>query len=71
VRPIIQPTKDELVFSVSNKFVKRFHINHNGFKQQQLRDNIKMEYCRDNNIPLIIIDNIEDIVDKLQHLINI
>lgn len=36
------------------------------FETQQLRDKIKMEYCRENNIPLIIIKHNEDVVNKLE-----
>lgn len=35
------------------------------FKKQQIKDNIKMEYCRCNNIPLIIIKYNENVLDVL------
>ena len=35
------------------------------FEKQQQKDKIKMEYCRDNNIPLIIIDEIKDVQDRI------
>ena len=39
------------------------------FKLTLLRDKIKMEYCRDNNIPLIVIKFDENIEEKLNNLI--
>jgi hypothetical protein len=36
-----------------------------GFKKQEKRDKIKMEYCKNNNIPLIIIKYDENILKKL------
>jgi hypothetical protein len=41
------------------------------FKIQQKRDKIKMEYCQNNNIPLIIIKYDESIVDKLNLLFDV
>lgn len=40
-------------------------------KNIKFRDNIKKEYCRDNNIPLIVIRYNEVIVKKLNKLFNI
>lgn len=37
-------------------------------KNIKFRDNIKKEYCRDNNIPLIVIRYNEDIIKKLNRL---
>jgi len=36
-----------------------------GFKKRQINDKIKMEYCKDNNIPLIIIKYDDKINEKL------
>jgi len=36
-----------------------------GFEERKLRDKIKMEYCKNNNIPLLIIKYNEIIKDKL------
>lgn len=36
-----------------------------GFNQRQINDKIKMEYCKNNNIPLIIIKYNDDINNKL------
>jgi very-short-patch-repair endonuclease len=36
------------------------------FKKQQKRDNIKLNYCKKNNIILIIIDNIKEINENLK-----
>ncbi len=49
------------------KFVKLWHGDEEGFKLQQLRDNIKTNYCKSHNIKLIRIpytefDNIENIL---------
>lgn len=41
-----------------------------GFELTQKRDKIKMEYCRDNNIPLCIIRYDEDIIKVLDKLFN-
>ena len=50
-----------------SKFIPYFHGDEEGFKLQQLRDNIKTEYCKTHNIPLIRIpyteyNNIENIL---------
>lgn len=37
---------------------------------QQRRDKIKMEYCRDNNIPLMVIKYDENVIEKLDDLFN-
>ncbi len=42
-----------------------------GFIKQQIRDKIKMEYCQNNNIPLIIVKYNDDIVNKLSLYFNI
>lgn len=45
-----------------------FYGGQEGFEERQLRDNIKIKYCLDNNIPLIIIrydEDIEEVLDKL------
>lgn len=39
-----------------------------GLKIRKLRDKIKMEYCKNNNIPLIIIKYNDNILDKLKKL---
>jgi hypothetical protein len=41
-----------------------------GFKQQIIRDKIKMEYCNDNNIPLLIIKYDENIIDSLYNYLS-
>lgn len=51
------------------KFVELWHVNEDGFKNQQLRDNIKNEYCKSHGIKLIRIpytdfDNIDTILEK-------
>jgi hypothetical protein len=42
----------------------------NGFKQQVIRDKIKMEYCKNNNIPLLIIKYDENIIDSLNNYLS-
>jgi hypothetical protein len=39
-------------------------------KEIQKRDKIKMEYCKNNNIPLIIIKYSDKVINKLDRLIN-
>ena len=53
------------------EFVKHFHKSKRAFKLQQLRDQIKTEYCKNNNINLIRIsylefNNIEKIISSIQ-----
>ena len=69
---ILYPTKElkcliEYDGEQHYKFVKHWHGDEEGFKLQQLRDNIKTEYCKKHNIKLIRIpftdyDNIEEIL---------
>lgn len=42
-----------------------------GLKKQKLRDKIKMEYCKNNNIPLIIIKYNDDINESLNYHFNV
>lgn len=42
-----------------------------GLKKQKLRDKIKMEYCKNNNIPLIIIKYNDDINESLNYYLNV
>ena len=51
------------------KFIKLWHGNEEGFKLQQLRDQIKTDFCKNNNIKLIRIpfteyNNIEQILKE-------
>jgi hypothetical protein len=50
------------------EFIKHFHRTEDGLKLQQLKDKIKAEYCLKNNIPLIVINSIEEIPLKLSEL---
>lgn len=55
------------------KFIQHWHKTEEGFKQQQLRDSIKTDFCKINNIKLIRIpyteyNNIEQIL-KDNHII--
>lgn len=50
-------------------FPVEFFGGEKAFKEQKKRDKIKVKYCRDNNIPLLVIpywefDNIEEILSK-------
>lgn len=40
------------------------------FEQQQIKDNLKKEYCIKNNIPLYIIKYNEDISEKMNEILN-
>lgn len=42
-----------------------------GLVERKLRDKIKMEYCKNNNIPLLIIKYDEDVVEKLTNYFNV
>lgn len=50
----------------SNK--NHYFNERNDFKTQQIKDNIKTEYCKNNNIELIRIKYNDDILDKLKFL---
>ena len=47
------------------KFDNHFHKTEEDFKKSKLRDNLKLDYCSKNNIPLFIIKYNEDIKEKM------
>ncbi len=53
------------------KFNKLMHVDKNGFKIHKNRDELKSNYCIDNNITLHIIRYDEDIDEKMNIIINI
>lgn len=51
-------------------FKSNFHKNEKDFSDQKNRDNLKIEYCKNNNIQLHIIKYDEDIKEKLNKIIS-
>lgn len=51
------------------KYTKIWHINEKGFEESKLRDKLKIDYCTNNNIPLLVIKYGEDIMEKISGVI--
>ena len=51
-------------------FDNHFHKTKNDFKKSKMKDNLKKEYCANNNIPIHIIKYNEDIDNKMKNIIS-
>jgi len=47
------------------KFVKHFHGTAENFRNQKIRDNLKISYVQDNNMCLVRIYDTEDVTEDL------